>query len=91
MGCPSSSCGRFSSPPSRPELERAFFLDDLDKELVARRRGDQNRLGFALQLTTVRWLGTFLPDPLDVPGEVVAYLAGQLDIDDPGCLGRLLK
>jgi hypothetical protein len=80
--------GRFLGSPSRAELERAFFLDDLDKELVARRRGDHNRLGFALQLTTVRWLGTFLPDPLEVPGDVVAYLAGQLDIADPACLVR---
>ena len=64
--------GRFLGSPSRAELEWAFFLDDLDKELVARRRGDHNRLGFALQLTTVRWLGTFLPGPLEVPGDVVA-------------------
>jgi hypothetical protein len=74
--------GQFSGPPSRAEMERAFFLDDLDKELVASRRGDHNRLGFALQLTTVRWLGTFLPGPLDVPGEVVAHLAAHLDITD---------
>jgi len=80
--------GRFSGAPSRAELERAFFLDDVDKALVARRRGDHNRLGFALQLTTARFLGTFLPDPLAVPGEVVAYLAEQLGIADPSCLGR---
>ncbi|WP_327115877.1 DUF4158 domain-containing protein [Nocardia sp. NBC_01730] len=30
---------------------------------------------------TVRYLGMFLPDLLDVPDDVVAYLAEQLDID----------
>jgi TnpA family transposase len=67
--------GRFAGAPSRMELERAFFLDDEDKALVAKRRGEHSRLGFAVQLTTARFLGTFLPDPLDVPIEVVAYLA----------------
>lgn len=74
--------------PSRTELERAFFLDDADKALVAKRRGDHSRLGFAVQLTTVRFLGTFLPDPLGVPTEVIGYLAEQLGIADPSCVKR---
>ena len=80
--------GCFNGPPSREELERVFFLDDADRALVDRRRGVHNRLGFALQLTTVRSLGLFLADPLDVPQAVVDYLGGQLVIADPSCLAR---
>ncbi|MGH3195037.1 MAG: DUF4158 domain-containing protein [Streptosporangiaceae bacterium] len=32
---------------------------------------------------TVRYLGTFLNDPLDVPSEVVDHVAEQLGIADP--------
>jgi len=39
-----------------------------------------------VQLGTVRFLGTFLPDPADVPWAVAAHLAGQLGVEDPGVL-----
>ena len=56
--------------------------------MVDRRRGVHNRLGFALQLTTVRSLGLFLADPLDVQQAVVDYLGGQLVIADSSCVAR---
>jgi hypothetical protein len=80
--------GRYAGTPSEGELDRMFFLDDADRALIARRRGDHTRLGFALQLTTVRYLGTFLSDPLEVPAVVLDRLAGQLQIADPSCVKR---
>jgi hypothetical protein len=80
--------GAYQGAPSQSDLEKLFFLDDADRQLIAKRRGSHNRLGFALLLTTVRYLGVFLPDPLAVPDDVTGYLAGQLEISDPGCVRR---
>jgi hypothetical protein len=78
--------GRFVEVPSLDQLDRYFFLDDADVGLIGRRRTERNRLGFAVQLVTVRFLGTFLADPLDVLEGVVDHLAAQLSIPDAGCL-----
>lgn len=81
--------GTFSEVPTRPELERFFFLDDDDRDLIALRRTDAHRLGTAVQICTVRYIGRFLgEDPLAVPWEVVEYLAGQLGIEDASCVKR---
>jgi len=80
--------GRFEGEPSRAELKRCFFLDDADLALVAKRRGDYHRLGFALQLGTVRFLGVFLSDPLRVPWSVVDYLSAQLGVVDASVVKR---
>jgi len=74
--------GRFTGPPTQEELDRAFLLDEADFKLLGRRQGD-HILGFCLQLTTLRFLGTFLPDPLDVPTVVLDYVAAQLGVADP--------
>src|SRR3989440_2031860 len=67
-------------------MERSFCRNDAARELVEQRRRDPNRLGFGVQLGTVRFLGAFVADPTDVPPEVAEYVAAQLGIRDPTCL-----
>lgn len=83
--------GRYGEAPSARQLERFFHFDDRDRERIADRRGDHNRLGFAVQLATVRFLGTFLAHPADVPAAVAVTVARELAITEPGCLAEYAR
>lgn len=54
--------GRYAGPVPRTDLDRYFFLDDADRALIEPKRREANRLGYAVQLCTARYLGTFLTD-----------------------------
>lgn len=78
--------GRYIHPPTSEELARFFHINDGDRVLITQRRGNHNRLGFALQLVTVRFIGIFLEDPLEVPESVLRFISRQLGIIDLGNL-----
>jgi hypothetical protein len=59
---------------------------EADLAVIRRRTDTVTQLGYATQLVTVRAIGTFQSDPAAVPEPVVAAIARQLGIDDPGAL-----
>lgn len=61
-------------------VQQQFLLNDTDLSEVARCRGPVNRLGFAVQLCTLRSYGFFLSKLIDVPDEVRDTLASQLGL-----------
>ena len=82
------SYGRFTGELTGEQLSRFFYFDDTDRKLIARRRWDYMRLGFALQLGAVRFLGAFLDNPTDVPPGAAKAVAKQIGVDDVSCLSR---
>ena len=71
---------RFPENASREDIRTYFTLTHKDLSLVDQRRGDTNRIGFALQLLTLRYLG-FIPDDIhSIHTSVVEFVSHQLDI-----------
>lgn len=73
-----SRYGRFLGDPTPDQLARHFHLDDADRAFVGEHRGDHNRLGVAVQLGSIRLLGTFLEDPGLTPASVIRFAGDQL-------------
>ncbi len=83
--------GGYLGEVEEADLQRYFFLDDEDRRHVDRRRRSANRLGYAVQLCSVRAVGRFLLDPRDVPPGASAYIAAQLGLVDTSSLDRYAR
>ncbi|GGJ60098.1 DUF4158 domain-containing protein [Deinococcus roseus] len=73
--------GTYTEEPTPEQLEKFFQLDDFDLEFIQKGRLGVQRLGFALQLTTLRFLGTFPRDVRNIPRVVRKFVAKQLGMD----------
>jgi TnpA family transposase len=75
--------GQYVDEPSQEELGRYFHLAGPDRRLVYATKQDHTQLGIAVQIGSVRFLGTFLIEPQwhSVPSNAVGYVAAQLDLE----------
>ncbi|MCA1677465.1 MAG: Tn3 family transposase [Actinobacteria bacterium] len=70
---------RFPEQIAVEDLRACFALSDADRALIFAQRGAANRLGLAVQLCALRFLG-FVPDDLaGLPGGALEFVAGQVD------------
>jgi Domain of unknown function (DUF4158)/Nuclease-related domain len=60
------------------DLTAYFLLSAEDMTALRPLRGDRNRLGYAMQLCTLRYLGFFPEDITTLPARVVTFVAEQL-------------
>ena len=85
MGYPSrGEADRLERWPQRIELEdlrESFALGDSDRELVYGQRGPENRIGLAVQLCALRFLG-FVPDEITgIPEPALRFLCEQTETE----------
>lgn len=71
---------RFPTEVSDNDCIVYFTLTPADLHLIQQRRGDENYLGFALLLCSLRYLGHFPPNIHQSPKNVIKYVADQLKL-----------
>jgi len=70
----------FGVPFAREDLARHYMLGPRDLALVAARRGDANRLGFAVQLALLHHPGFGFTLEEGAPDHLVAFMAEQIGV-----------
>ena len=71
---------RFPDEVTETDCIVYFTLTPADKEFISNRRGEENRLGTALLLCSLRYLGYFPADVRRTPEHVVIFVAKQLQL-----------
>jgi Domain of unknown function (DUF4158) len=72
--------GQYHGNPTAGQLQAYFTLEPRDRKLIRSCRTNSTRLGMAVQLCTLRFLGTFLEDLRLVPESVLLHLQEELGL-----------
>jgi TnpA family transposase len=80
LGNPPEATERLPDEIDADTLRKYFTLTRLDLEEVEQCRGAVNKVGFAIQLCTLRWQGYFLPDARNIPPAVIETIASQTGV-----------
>ncbi|NVL39836.1 DUF4158 domain-containing protein, partial [Pseudomonas syringae pv. actinidiae] len=65
-------------PDTQDDLIRYYTFNESDLSLIRQRRGDANRLGFAVQLCLLRYPGYALASDSVLPDPVIEWVARQV-------------
>jgi TnpA family transposase len=65
-------------PTSQGDLDRLYTLGESDISIIQQHRGDANRLGFAIQLSVMRFPGIALGVEETPPQNLLMHIASQL-------------
>jgi Domain of unknown function (DUF4158) len=84
-----SRLSQFPDAVSESDLIQYFTLTPDDQVQIKRQRRSENRLGFALQLCTLRYLGFCPDDSQPVPTE--GRRVSSTTVADPSCIPDSLR
>lgn len=77
---PAERAGLFSFPATDDELTQHYTFTEPDISAIRQRRGNHNRLGFAVQLCYLRYPGFALPNDAVPPAPLLAIVGRQLTL-----------
>jgi Domain of unknown function (DUF4158) len=70
----------FAFPSSDIEIARQYTFDERDLSIIRQRRGEHNRLGFAIQLCYLRYPGYAMPPDTSPPEVLLSHISRQLRV-----------
>ncbi|MFN8608580.1 MAG: DUF4158 domain-containing protein [Vulcanimicrobiota bacterium] len=68
-------------PEAREDLALHYTFSDSDLAVIRQHRGGQNRLGFAVQLCSLRYPGCVLPTDAQPPEPLLSFVSRQLRLN----------